>query len=392
MENIDYIDEALAKEKSDMIVFDFNTPKAADFLTALANVLTYRYTSVNEDAERARRVVGASCRTRRLAYNFNADKFKDGGAIYRDYDGKLLVYAPRSRYKGIQYNCSRTNEECVKIVAKTIKQMTYNKFVYDRLVALTNEVLPEIEAKFDEMRSANNGKLVSNKGYKAEFNKMVYIDNASLEFIVGYGNIDYERSIYKYVGLNIKYTVGKNDAKRVYIKYDPFNKWYNVDLSEVLDKLDFNDEFKKAWNAKNTGPSIFNGFTIGDTYNIYCLLADKKLAIKKMDDKVKKEYISNGQGLNPLELEMFKQFNIELNEKATKLSHELADIRKGLVKTVKDVRDKAHEEMESANEKAIAEIDKTINEYNTMLEASGCSLRLSKKTPNGLLTQGSYFN
>lgn len=397
MKDIKYIEEKFANDTCDMLTFDLNSPKFADFLIAFANIFADKYDSqyntdpiyhIDSDVV-ARNIVAGTCKNSRLCCNFNSKYFRMTGSyqfrssIYLNYDGKLVIYVPDSYYNGIQ--CSKTNEECVKLIAKTIKQLTLNKLKYDRLLKFTNEAFTEINAMFDEMCSKNDGDLVPNtKDNTTEFSKTLNINNAKLELLVKYSHKERCKIALLYITNTSKNTNSKLYANKCAIKYNLTDNRYSDNLSLVLDRLDFGDE-NKEWNAENKSPSIFKGFTIGDAYNIYCLLADKKSAIKKISDEVKKEYIIPNLGINPVELELYKQFAKELKSSADKKAETLDKERYNLLEMVKHAKDKASREMKNKSEKLIREYEREIKKYNNMLAKNGSKLRVSTGVPDSLM-------
>ena len=408
MEDIKYIDEDIANSRYNMLVFDLNTPRFADFLLAFAEVIRPKYFKSESSYDfNVRDVVGMACCSDRLRFNFkltyneniNAYEFK---SIYRDYDGRLGVYSRNSHLSGIQ--CGKTNEECVKLIAKTIKQMSYCKFVYDVILGFTNAALAEINVKFDEMRRKNNGKLVINKvvnNHKyTEFSKKLAINNVVLEFRSGYE--DYDNAIAKrynanrqYAYLTVQYSYDKGKAKSFSCRYDLNKNRYANDLNFVLNKINFNKEFSDTWKADNKNPSVFRGFKIGDVVNIYNLLINNKNAIKKMDDEVKKEYIIPNQGLNPIELEVVKQFQQEIQDITKKYTRELLDLRNNLAYLIKDAKKNAINKMEEVNVKVLEKYWDEVKKRNKILSDSGCNYQLSEVVPASLLQSKksiSYFD
>ena len=402
MKNISYLDAKYANDTFDMLTFDLNSPKFADFLIAFADIFADKFDGqYNTDPiyhidsdDVARNIVAGTCSNKRLCCNFNSkyfrmsDSYQFSGSIYLNYDGKLVVYAPDSYYNGIQ--CNKTNEECVKLIAKTIKQLILNKLKYDRLLKFTNEALTEINAMFDEMCSKNDGDLVPNtKDNTTEFSKTLNINNAKLELLVKYSHKERYKIALLFITNTSKNTNSKLYANKCSIKYNLTDNRYSDNLSLVLDRLDFGDE-NKEWNADNKSPSIFKGFTIGEVYNIYCLLADKKSAIKKMSDEVKKEYIIPNLGINPVELELYKQFAKELKSSADKKAETLYKERYNLLEMVEHAKDKAAREMKNKSEKLIREYEREIKKYNNMLAKNGSKLRVSTGVPDSLMPS-TYF-
>ena len=398
MEDIKYLDEkTAANNKQDMIVFDLNTPRFADFLLAFSDVLHSSYTDTATDKDViAREVIGGACYSQRLRCNFNLKyihntKKYEFRSIYRDFDGKLVIYVPGSNYNGIQYN--RSNDDSVKLIAKYIKQFSYNKFVYDKLLDFTDKSMAEINAKFDEMRRKNNGKLISNDhnfNYTV-FRKKLKIKNAILEFLVGHeSESNPYRRPYQYFQLIVKYNVDKDKKKDFTVRYNPVKKRYSPYLSQILDTLkfddEFNNEFNDEWSSENTKSSVFPGFTIGEVKDIYDLMAYKNNVTKNMD-----KYIDCGYGLSPVELEIYKQFNAELSESVNKSLDEMTNAYKRLEQKVDDVKIKANDEMLAMKAKAIEEFQNNVKKYNAMLSESGCNLQLSREIPDELLSRNTYF-
>lgn len=413
MENIKYINEDIANSRKDLLVFDLNTSRSADFLAAFAEVLHSRCINTTTDSDViAREIVGNTCSYEdELCYNFNAKYNSDikkfeFNSIYRDYDGKLVVYTPNSANYGIQ--CNKTNEECIKFIAKMVKQLSYCKFVYDRIIEFTNKALTEIDAAVEDMRSRNNGELVSNYCYDytvftkkltfvsdyccdyTVFNKRLTLKNAILDFIVGYEHRNATskyRDPIQYFQLNVNYTSGNRNQENVFtIKYNPDKKRYSGYLSEFLNTLELDDEFNNEWNSENTKPSVFSGFTIGETKDIYDLLIDKNTAIRNMSTDVKNKYINSGIGLSPVELEVYKQLKNELSENVNKAINDLNNTYKNLRQMIKDTKNKANEEMSSKYNEAIENFKNNVNKYNDILAENGCGLSLSDEIPNELLS------
>ena len=396
MENIKYINEDIANSRKDLLLFDLNTSRSADFLAAFAEVLHSRCINTTTDSDViAREIVGNTCSYEdELCYNFNAKYNSDTkkfefNSIYRDYDGKLVVYTPNSANYGIQYN--KTNEECIKFIAKMVKQLSYYKFVYDRIIEFTNKALIEIDAETKDMRSKNNGELVSNYccNYTV-FTKRLTLKNAILDFIVGYEHrnaVSKYRDPIKYFQLNVNYTSGNRNKEKVFtIRYDLDEKRYSDYLSKFLDTLELDDEFNNEWNSQNTKPSVFPGFTIGETKDIYDLLIDKNTAIRNMSADVKNKYIDCSYGLSPVELEVYKQLKNELSENVNKAINDLNNTYKNLRQIIKDTKNKANEEMSSKYNEAIENFKNNVNKYNDILAENGCGLSLSDEIPNELLS------
>ena len=408
MEDIKYINEDIANSRYNMLVFDLNTPRFADFLLAFAEVIRPKYfKSESSYYFNVRDVVGMACCTDRLRFNFsltynekiNAYEFK---SIYRDYDGKLGVYARNSHLSGIQ--CNKTNEECVKLIAKTIKRMSYCKFVYDIIIGFTNVALAEINAKFDEMRRNNNGKLVTNKVTNnrkcTEFSKKLVINNAVLEFRSGYEDYDNARAKRHYANrpyayLIVQYSYDNGEAKSFSCNYNLDKNRYSNDLNFILNKINVNKEFSDTWKADNKNTSVFRGFKICDVVNIYNLLINNKNAINKMSDEVKKEYIIPNQGLNPIELEVVKQFQQEIQDFTKKYTRELLDLRNNLADLIKEAKKNAINKMEEVNVKVLEKYWDEVKKRNKILTDSGCNYKLSEVVPASLLQSKksiSYFD
>lgn len=393
MENISYLNKKNAYDRDNILKFDFDSPKFADFLVAFSEVLnTVALNFITDDDIIMRGMVGRALNANRLLFNFK-DKFNGiskepfANSIYRDFDNKLIVYTPSSSTYGIQFG--KTKEEYTKYIANAIKKLSLIKFNYDCLIKFTNEAISEINAKFDEIRSKNNGELVFNTAYKStEFNKKLNINNAELKFIYGYGNVHNE--CYKYSYLSIWLNCEKQ--YKISYKYNYSSKGrYETDLCKILSKLDFGDGFKNEWNAENKGPSVFNGFTVGEVYNIYCLMADKKNAIKKMDKAVKDEYITDDQGLDPLSIEIYKQMQHELANIANKLSNEQKDLHTSLCKMILDTKKKASKEMAAKNDEVIRKYKDEIKKCNKLLADRGLNATLPEEIPDELMTYGTYF-
>ena len=396
MENIKYINEDIANSRKDLLVFDLNTSRSADFLASFAEVLHSRCINTTTDSDViAREIVGNTCSYEdELCYNFNAKYNSDTkkfefNSIYRDYDGKLVVYTPNSANYGIQYN--KTNEECIKFIAKMVKQLSYYKFVYDSIIEFTNKALIEIDAETKDMRNKNNGELVSNYCFNyTVFTKRLTLKNAILDFIVGYEHrnaVSKYRDPIQYFQLNVNYTSGNRNKEKVFtIRYDLDEKRYSDYLSKFLDTLELDDEFNNEWNSQNTKPSVFSGFTIGETKDIYDLLIDKNTAIRNMSTDVKNKYINSGIGLSPVELEVYKQLKNELSENVNKAINDLNNTYKNLRQIIKDTKNKANEEMSSKYNEAIENFKNNVNKYNDILAENGCSLSLSDEIPNELLS------
>ena len=399
MEDINYIDEKIANDTANMVTFNLNTPKFANFLNSFANVLTYKYRHKNDAKAIAHNIIRLTCKSKRMSFNFNTNYAAANNgcySIYLNYDGKLVVYLPESSRYGIRHN--KTNEDSIKLVANTIKQLSLSKFNYDLVVEFTNTALAEIDAEVEDMRSKNNGKLVVKAGNDAVFSRQLVINNAVIEFVVCYENYSilnerYNGSSYKYAFLTVKYNP-KNDVQESGVvtaypifKYNLGLKCYDLDLSNVLSKLDFGDHFKNEWNAKNTRPSVFDGFTVGEVYNIYCLIANKKNAVKQMSDEVKKEYISNDKGLNPIESEVIKQLQREMTDIKDATVKEMKDLHQGLLKKLVDTKNKIQEEIVATNNRVVEKYKDEIRKRNKILAESNSNFKLSEEVPEQLLDQ-----
>ena len=290
MENINYLNDKISYDRDNILKFDFDTLKFADFLIAFSDVLnTVAADFINDEDVIMRGLVGHAVNPKRLIYNFSTrykgtSKEPFANSIYRDFDNKLVVYKNHSSTHGIQFG--KTKEEYTKYIANIIKKLSFIKYNYDCLHKFTNEALAEFKEQLEDMCRKNGGKLVPNSVTKETvFRKKITINNAMLEFVEVYGNDSTNKNLNEYRHysyLSIKFNSGKHDGMRTAINYksDLTVGRYSHDVCRFLDKLDFGDGFKNEWNAENKGPSIFGGFTVGEVYNIYCLMADKKNAIK----------------------------------------------------------------------------------------------------------------
>ena len=109
-----------------------------------------------------------------------------------------------------------------------------------------------------------------------------------------------------------------------------------------------------------------------------------------MSDEVKKEYIIPNLGINPVELELYKQFAKELKSSADKKAEILYKERYNLLEMVEHAKDKASREMKNKSEKLIREYEREIKKYNKTLEKSGSKLRVSGGIPDSLFPS-TYF-